>query len=82
MEFYGCTIEGPNIKIKGERFDGYIGLAVQNYNGDVEQRKMAASMIRQALESYTKEYYSKKSGEEVPATYKNKTFSPSFGAKT
>jgi hypothetical protein len=75
IEFYGYTKEGPNIKIKGERFDGYISLAEQNYNGDVEQRKTAATMIRQALEAYTKEYYSKKSGEEVPDTYKNKTFS-------
>lgn len=75
IEFYGCTKEGPNIKINAERFDGYISLAEQNYNGDVEQRKTAANLIRQALEAYTKEYYSKKSGEDVPATYKNKTFS-------
>jgi hypothetical protein len=74
MEFYGCTIEGPKIEIKGQRFEGYISLADQNYNGNVEQRKTAANMIRQALEAYAKEYYCKKSGEEIPDSYKKETF--------
>ncbi len=74
MELYGCTIEGPQIEIKGERFDGYISLAEQNYNGSVEQRKIAANMVRNALEAYTKEYFCKKSGEELPKQFKNKTF--------
>jgi len=74
IEFYGCNIEGPKIEIKGQRFDSYISLAEQNYNGSVEQRKTSANMIRQALEAYVKEYYFKKSGKEVPESYKNETF--------
>lgn len=75
FEFYGCNIEGPKIKKKGNTFEEYISNAEQNFMGDLEQRKIAANMIRQALETYTKEYYCLKSGEDLPSTYKSVQFS-------
>ncbi|HNR44123.1 MAG TPA: hypothetical protein PKH80_03065 [Methanofastidiosum sp.] len=76
MEFFGCNIEGPKIKfIKQDRFEDYISVAEQNCNGDYIQRKSSANMIRQALEAYSKEYYCKISGEELPEGFKNETYS-------
>lgn len=75
IEFYGYNLEGPQIAIKNSNnFEEYLSQAEQNYNGLVEQRKMASNMIRQALETFAKEYYIKKSGEDLPNTYKDATF--------
>jgi DNA repair exonuclease SbcCD ATPase subunit len=76
IEFYGYSLEGPQIKIRKEdSFENYINGAEQNHNGDLEQRKMAANMIRQALEAYAKSYYCKKSGTELPISCKKSPFS-------
>lgn len=75
IEFYGHTLEGPKFEIKANnRFEDYINQAEKNYNGTLEQRKNSANMVRQALETYTKQYYCKKAGKKLSETYKDKNF--------
>ena len=75
IEFYGYNLEGPKIAIKkNNNFEEYLSQAEQNFNGTIEQRKMASNMVRQALEAFVKEYYVKKSGEDLPNKYKDATF--------
>ena len=76
IEFYGFCLEGPKFTIKASNnFENYINQAKETYNGTSEQRKTCANMIRQAVESYTKLYYMKKSGDTIPNDCKKAQFS-------
>ncbi|MCC7574361.1 hypothetical protein KO361_02115 [Candidatus Woesearchaeota archaeon] len=76
IEFYGFCLEGPKFIVKASnRFEDYINQAKETYNGSSEQRKTCANMIRQAVETYTKLYYEKKSGNSIPADCKKAQFS-------
>jgi len=76
IEFYGFCLEGPKFTIKASNhFEDYINQAKETFNGTSEQRKTCANMIRQAVESYTKLYYKKRSGNTIPNDCKKAQFS-------
>jgi len=76
IEFYGYDKEGPKLTIKGSNnFEDYLTEARKIYNGNSEQRKMCANMIRQAVECYIKLYYKEKSSNPLPEDCKKAQFS-------